>query len=292
MLNFIDIAFLLAFILGAGILIFLFFRSLGRWSKDSFFWLNVKKAINKRKQPIVTKKTISYKDLKFYEHARLVKWARNISRDNFLLIQVFSSFMGGGIVLSSKVQTLGFMDTGDRVKFSFLLIAVCFAFFMLPMWLLIAEAKKSRTAYLMEISLFAERLALCVTDKADVRSTILRAGRPLKLLFPHIQALAEKWQINQQEAIYGFQEAVGVSEVFTLVNALDNISKANPQDIVAVLKDQAASIEATLESDVNRNIENAPVTLTFYIMIPFAVGLLIFIYPWVVQVGQLLNTSF
>lgn len=292
MLSLIDIGFLLIFILGAGILILLLLTAFGRWSKDSFFLLQIKKSINKQKESITQKKTTSYRDQKYYEHAKLVKWAANISRDSFYFIQMFSSFAGGAFFISTKLPQIGSMDFTERINFAIFLVAVCFLFFMLPKWLLIAEARKSRMAYLMEISLFAERLALCVTDKAEIRETILRAGRPLKLLYPHIQELAEKWQVNQKEAIWSFQNSVGVSEVFALVNALDNISKASPQDIVKVLKDQAASIESTLESDVNRKIENAPITLSFYIMIPFAVGLIIFIYPWVVQVSGLLNSSF
>ncbi|MBC8079087.1 MAG: hypothetical protein H7X86_01995 [Gorillibacterium sp.] len=160
----------------------------------------------------------------------------------------------------------------------------------IPVWFLIGFAAQARSRYLLEIAKLSERLALCVNEKADTRDILLRAGRTLVLLKPHIQELAAMWGKNQQAAIWRFKEAIGISEVFPLVNALYAISKAEAKDVVKVLQEQTKSIDATLESDINRRIENAPVWISFYIMIPFSCVVLLFLYPWVITIqSQLMN---
>ncbi|MCL6457956.1 MAG: hypothetical protein K6T85_08115 [Gorillibacterium sp.] len=160
----------------------------------------------------------------------------------------------------------------------------------IPAWFLIGFAAQARSRYLMEIAKLSERLALCVNEKADTRDILLRAGRTLVLLKPHIQELAAMWGKNQHVAIWRFKEAIGISEVFPLVNALYAISRAEEKDVVKVLQEQTRSIDATLESDINRRIENAPVWISFYIMIPFSCVVLLFLYPWIVTIqSQLMN---
>lgn len=162
----------------------------------------------------------------------------------------------------------------------------------LPVWFLMAFAAQARSRYLAEIAKLSGRLALCVSEHADTRDILQRAGRTLPLLGPHIQELAAMWGKNQQAAIWRFKEAIGISEVFPLVNALYAISKADGKDVVKVLMEQTRSIDATLESDVNRRIENAPLWISFYIMIPFTFVVVLFLYPWVITITDQLTNAY
>lgn len=162
----------------------------------------------------------------------------------------------------------------------------------MPMLFVLAAASRRRGEYLVEIAKLAERLSVCVSEKADIRDMLIRAGRPLKLLSPHLQELTILWGRDRRAAIWRFREAVGISEVFPLVNALEAISQADAREVAQVLKEQTAGIEATLAAEINRKIENAPVWISFYIMIPFGMIVLLFLYPWVITISKQLMTSF
>lgn len=153
-------------------------------------------------------------------------------------------------------------------------------------------AARRRGQLLSEISKFAHRLSICVTEHTDVRELILRSGRPLRLLRPAIQQLAAQWGNDQREAILAFRDTVGISEIYPLVNAFASISRAKPADVRRLLIEHSRSIDASLEADLTKRIENAPVWISFYIMIPFLVCLLLFVYPWMLTVLEQLAVSF
>jgi hypothetical protein len=153
-------------------------------------------------------------------------------------------------------------------------------------------AARRRAEVLLEISKFAHRLSICMSDQADIRELILRAGRPLRWLKPHIQKLAGQWGNDQREAILAFKDGVGISEVYPLVNAFAAISRAKSSDVSRLLVEHSRSIDASLESELAKRIENAPLWISFYIMLPFLVCLLLFVYPWVLTVLEQLTVSF
>ncbi|HZG77185.1 MAG TPA: hypothetical protein VEZ72_15135 [Paenibacillus sp.] len=151
---------------------------------------------------------------------------------------------------------------------------------------------RRRSLVLLEISKFAHRLSICVTEQSDMREAIVRAGRPLRLLKPHLQRLAAQWGNDQREAIWAFKDAVGISEAYPLVNAFAAVSRAKSADVKRLLREHSKSIDATLEAELSKRIENAPIWISFYIMIPFLVCLVLFVYPWMVTVLEQLTVSF
>lgn len=157
---------------------------------------------------------------------------------------------------------------------------------------LAAMAARRRGLVLAELSKFAHRLAVCLVEQNDMRELILRAGRPLRVLKPPLQRLAAQWGNDQREAIAGFRDAVGISEAYPLVNAFGAVSRAKSADVKRLLGEHAKSIDATLESELTKRLENAPIWISFYIMIPFMVCLALFVYPWMVTVLEQLSVSF
>lgn len=163
---------------------------------------------------------------------------------------------------------------------------------MLPPLTLALLAARRREKVLAEISKFAHRMSICLAEQNDLRELILRAGRPLRILRPHLQRLAAQWGNDQGEAILAFRDAVGISEAYPLVNAFTALSRAKPADIKRLLEEHARGIDATLDAEMAKKIENAPVWISFYIMIPFLVCLALFIYPWLATVLEQLSFSF
>ncbi|TLS51962.1 hypothetical protein FE782_11300 [Paenibacillus antri] len=153
-------------------------------------------------------------------------------------------------------------------------------------------AARRRALVLGEISKFAHRLSICMTDQTDMRELILRAGRPMRLLKPALQQLAAQWGNDQREAILAFKDAVGISEAYPLVNAFAAVSRAKSKDVKRLLTEHSKSIDATLEAELSKRIENAPIWISFYIMIPFLVCLVLFVYPWMLTVLEQLTVSF
>ncbi|WP_058304031.1 hypothetical protein [Gorillibacterium timonense] len=230
----------------------------------------------------------------YLDRARLAGIGVSWSYKRFQLLKVGTAlFLGAMTVLLREAQN-GFVLSGQALTGKALAIGIIGGSigWWLPDLLLLVFASRARSRYLFEISKLAERLALCVSENADIRDVLLRASRPLVLLKPHILELAAMWGKNQQEAIWRFKEAVGISEVFPLVNALYALSRAETKDVVKVLQEQARSIEATLESDVARRLENAPIWISFYIMIPFSCVVLLFLYPWLITVQTQLWSNY
>ncbi|SDE40751.1 hypothetical protein SAMN02799630_05367 [Paenibacillus sp. UNCCL117] len=162
----------------------------------------------------------------------------------------------------------------------------------LPRLWLTAAIRGRRAKLLMEIAKLSHRLSVCVSERADMRELIIRAGRPLELLKPALQELAVMWGKDRSLAICRFRERVGVPEAFPLVNALEAISRADSHEIAKVLKEQTAGIETTLGAERDRQLENAPVWISFYVMVPFAVIVVLFLYPWLITISEQLMTSF
>lgn len=164
--------------------------------------------------------------------------------------------------------------------------------YYVPVGVMLWMGARRKARMLAEISKFAHRLSICMTEQSDVREWIVRAGRPFRLLKPAIQQLAAEWGRDQREAIVSFRDAVGISEAYPLVNAFTSIVRAKPGDVSRLLVEHSRSIDASLEAELAKRIENAPVWISFYIMIPFLVCLVLFVYPWMLTVLEQLRVSF
>jgi hypothetical protein len=267
-------------------------------SRTSRISLMIDRYKNREKQQKTNKNDnleISIKERNFLETARLADLPKSLSYINFKILQLSLSFFVGILVfigLVPNIQGLYWFTIGNWVGLLLKIIIISVVMWFMPLLIIRSSAKKRQTEYLIEINKFSQRLSLCVNENADIREIILRAGRTLKLLKPHIIELGTKWQIDQQAAIWNFKESVGISEVFPLVNALLAISKVEASEITKVLEDQTKAIESTLEAQIKRKIENAPTTITILCMIPFACDMLLFIYPWLATVSKQINTSF
>lgn len=236
---------------------------------------------------------LSLKELQFLERARLsgVTWSYRTYQ------QLRAGMAAAGCYLSLAMLLPGIGSFGGVTLTEVLrLLAISglagYALWNAPMWMMAVFAAQRRGRCLFEISKFSHRLAICVTDKGDIREMILRAGRPLRILKPHIQKLAAQWGKDQREAIMDFKDGVGISEVYPLVNAFMAISTAKSSDVSRILLEHSKSIDSTLEAEMNKRIENAPLWISFYIMIPFFVCLFLFVYPWVLTVLEQLTVSF
>ncbi|WP_199624409.1 hypothetical protein [Paenibacillus alkalitolerans] len=236
---------------------------------------------------------LSVKERAFIEKARLagVRWTYRQYRQ----FRYGSVCAGVYLILMLSLSRFGVVGAVAMAEIFRLFVLAALAGFILwfvPEWILMFSAARRRSRCLLEISKFAHRLSICVTDHTDIREMILRAGRPLRLLRPHIQQLAAQWGKDQREAIMAFKDGVGISEVYPLVNAFMAISAAKPSDVSRLLIEHSKSIDSTLEAELNKRIENAPVWISFYIMIPFLVCLFLFVYPWVLTVLEQLTVSF
>ena len=229
----------------------------------------------------------------FLERAKLAGLDESWTHSRFQAVQAIAAGLFGILALLYRVVPAA-AAPGGGLPVKALLFAGLAALlgWWLPELALVGFASRARSRYLSEISMLAERLALCINENADLRDVLLRASRPLVLLRPCILELAAMWGKNQQEAIERFKDAVGITEVFPLVNALYALSRAETKDVVRVLREQAKSIEATLEADIARKIENAPIWISFYIMIPFACVVLLFLYPWLITVQTQLWSTY
>jgi len=197
-----------------------------------------------------------------------------------------------GVYLWSAAMLPNAAGWTEAIRFVFgavLSAAVCR---LLPPAAIALLSARRRVLMLSEISKFAHRLSICMTEQTDMRELILRAGRPLRLLKAPLQQLAAQWGNDQREAIVAFKDAVGISEVYPLVNAFAAVSRAKPSDVRRLLVEHSKAIDATLEAEMTKRIENAPVWISFYIMIPFLVCLVLFVYPWMLTVLDQMRISF
>lgn len=153
-------------------------------------------------------------------------------------------------------------------------------------------AKRRKTILLFEISRLSHRLTLCITEKSELREVILRAGRTLKVLRPYLHELSVQWNTNQYEAILQLGRKVGLTEMYPLINTLVAVSHVERGEVARMLEQQVDNIDKTLDYEIQKKIENAPLLIIFLIMIPFLVVFILMIYPWVAYLADQLSTSF
>lgn len=284
------------FMLGSGLLWFTLLRQIrfGRASRLAFMLERVRHKDWSFSHTEKREESIGVKERAFNEKARLaglpVTWTYH--RHRYFRIAV--AFLMAVIVVFPKITYTQPIAPLWSSWISFLIQMVLFAFigWWMPGLIVFVLASRNRTQYLLEIAKLSQRLSVCVNEKTDIREILTRAGRPLKLLKPHLQELTVWWGKDQREAIWRFKEAVGISEVFPLVNSLEAVRRADAREVSKVLKEQTAGIEATLSAEINRKIENAPIWISFYIMIPFGMIVTLFLYPWLVTISKQLMTSF
>jgi hypothetical protein len=231
----------------------------------------------------------------YYERARLAGFPHTLTFQLFQLIRWSMSGLFMLFALTTQVRSMDLLlnlNLGSYLFLVLVMIMVGILGYWLPFVLVMVQAGNKKTQILMEIAKLSQRLSLLVNEKSDIRDTFLMASRPLKLLKPHIQEMAAGWGNNQRAAIERFKDAVGISEVYPLVNALISLSETEAREIATVLKSETENIDATLESDVNRRIENAPVFISFYIMVPFGIDVVLFLYPWLTSISTQIMTSF
>jgi len=172
-----------------------------------------------------------------------------------------------------------------------------FTFGVIVIWLgpdlaLMLLAKRRKTILLFEISRLSHRLTLCITEKAELREVILRAGRTLKVLRPYLHELSVQWNTNQYEAILQLGKKVGLTEIYPLINTLVAVSHVERSEVAQMLEQQVDNIDKTLDYELQKKIENAPLLIIFLIMIPFLVVFILMIYPWIAYLSDQLSTSF
>jgi hypothetical protein len=196
------------------------------------------------------------------------------------------------VVLMPDPRTMILLSAQARaLLFGKVVIGAIVGFFI-PVFYLQIKRTTNRTQFLMEISTLSHRLSLCVVDSADLRDVILRASRTLRLLRPYLQEMLALWTKDQHEAIWKFKHAIALSEIYPLVNALLALSRADRSEIAKVLKEQTESIDTALDAEIRKRLESTPVWLSISAMIPFAIGGILFIYPWVITIIQQLKVSF
>jgi hypothetical protein len=199
---------------------------------------------------------------------------------------------GGGAML---IMLLVFSTPGDASQWGkvLFLTGACGALgWISPAAYLHIRTSQRRTQLRYELSKFSHRLYICVTDKADLREMIIRASRPLHRLRPHIQKLVAQWSHDQRMALETFKEEIGISEVYPLVNALMALSRAHVADVGKLLREHSRSLDETLHAEWNGKVENAPIWISLYVMVPFFICLLLFIYPWMMTVMEQLRGGF
>jgi hypothetical protein len=229
---------------------------------------------------------ISQQERVYKERARSagVTW----SYRSFRLIQQSIAFTGGVFAYLQSIISFDFII----VRALLVSIGIGIVLWGLPIWLMKGLAMQRRTQYLYEITKFAHRLSICMTENADIRELMMRSGRPLQVLKPHILKMAGQWGNDQREAIMTFKDDIGIPEIYPLVNALMALSRAKASDVARLLGEHSKSIDATLQSELTKRMESAPVWISFYIMIPFFICLFLFLYPWMLTVLEQLTTSF
>ncbi|WP_281889653.1 hypothetical protein [Paenibacillus sp. YYML68] len=245
----------------------------------------------------------SIRERQFAEKARLSGLPAEWTYIRFRLLQALAAAVLVSLVLIREAIDTGALGAAAvpvRVEGGFafswtlafkLAVASGIGVFVPVGWMtVLAQARRGKM--LMEIAKLSHRLSVCVSEGADIRELLLRAGRPLVLMKPYLQELAIMWGNDRRASIYRFRESIGISEVFPLANALEAISRADPQDIAKVLKEQTAGIEAALSAERERQLENAPVWISIYVMVPFGMIVLLFLYPWLLTISEQLTTSF
>lgn len=153
-------------------------------------------------------------------------------------------------------------------------------------------AKRRKTILLFEISRLSHRLTLCINEKSELREVVLRAGRTLKVLRPYLHELSVQWNTNQYEAILQLGSKVGLTEIYPLINTLVAVSHVERGEVARMLEQQVDNIDKTLDYEIQKKIENAPLLIIFLIMIPFLVVFILMIYPWIAYLSDQLSTSF
>jgi hypothetical protein len=181
----------------------------------------------------------------------------------------------------------GFADA-PIIPYTFGIIVI----WIVPDIVLALLAKRRKTIILFEISRLSHRLTLCITEKSELREVILRAGRTLKVLQPYLHELSVQWNKNQYEAILQLGSKVGLTEMYPLVNTLVAVSHVERGEVARMLEQQVSNIDKTLEHEIQKKIENAPLLIIFLIMIPFLVVFVLMIYPWIAYLSDQLSTSF
>jgi hypothetical protein len=161
-----------------------------------------------------------------------------------------------------------------------------------PDLILTLLARRRKTIILFEISRLSHRLTLCITEKSELREVIQRAGRTLIVLKPYLHELSVQWNKNQYEAILQLGRNVGLTEIYPLVNTLVAVSHVERGEVARMLEQQVNNIDKTLEHEIQKKIENAPLLIIFLIMIPFLVVFILMIYPWIAYLSDQLSTSF
>jgi hypothetical protein len=290
--------FIVAFILGSAMFWFVLITKfrLTRTSKISMFFDRIRaKEKDNLFQKSFSQRNLSLKERAFAERARFAGLPGSFTYSKFMIIRLTAACALAFLMLIAQVSNaymLTLMSVGSLIFLCIKLIGIGSIGWFMPSIFIKIQANDRRSKVLLEIAKFSHRLSICVSEKTDIREVIMRAGRPLKILKPDLQELAAMWGKDQRSAIMRFKDSIGITEIFPLVNALNAISEADAKDIAEVLRDQTKSIDSTLASDIQKKIENAPILISFYIMIPFFVVLVLFIYPWVVTVSTQLLKSF
>lgn len=153
-----------------------------------------------------------------------------------------------------------------------------------------ASARETRIR--VELSTFAHRVVICLTEKSDTLEIIRRASRNLKIIKPYVNELVVQWPKDSENAVRKFGENIGLPESKAIISALMSIRTTAKENTTEIFNQQVKNIDITVDFSKKKRNKVLPIYTILIVMIPFFAVLVLIMAPWLFYLGKVLNTSF
>lgn len=197
-----------------------------------------------------------------------------------------------GIINSVKTLTL---QNGVAIKNIsagrmplFLAFMLAMIAFYAPVFILRLLGKNRRKQVVNEQGLFSEVVFMSLKANLSLKEAVEEAIKTTVYLKPYLQVCLNEWLTDKIIALNNLKKNVGVPSFQLIIDLLMEAANAGDNKISDFLEENKRLEDEIKSLEVSAQSKMRPLILTFQMILPFFVILIVLFYPLVAQVEQII----
>lgn len=179
------------------------------------------------------------------------------------------------------------------------LLAACFvniylvltlpAAFFAPLFFLKIMAGRREKQVQEEQGLFTEVMFMSLRAHLNLRDALEEAAKSTVFLKPYLTICLNEWLTDKEQAMLNLKNNLPFPSFQMVVDLLIQVSRVGDERIIDFLEENKKLEDELKKLEITASTKIRPVLMTFQMVLPFGVILLVLFYPLLMQVRKILS---
>lgn len=170
----------------------------------------------------------------------------------------------------------------------YLLLILPAAYFA-PLFLLHFLAARNERRVHEELGLFTEIIFISLRARLNLREALEEAASSTVFLKPALRVCLNEWMTDKERALHTMKSYLPFPAFQLVVDLLIQVARVGDERIIDFIEENKKLEDEFRKLEVSARSKIRPVLITFQMVLPFGVILLVLFYPLLIQVRKILN---